>query len=79
MEAIAIGVLGLILGFAFGALNLYYILEVVRRDIAGLRLDYSHPDADDRHDGAVICGGLRRRHLAGGIGGARLARGGAGV
>jgi ABC-type antimicrobial peptide transport system permease subunit len=43
MEAIAIGVLGLILGFAFGALNLYYILEVVRRDIAGLRLDYSLP------------------------------------
>jgi len=43
MEAIAIGVLGLILGFAFGALNLYYILEIVHRDIAGLRLDYSFP------------------------------------
>jgi putative ABC transport system permease protein len=43
MEAIAIGVLGLILGFAFGALNLYYILEIVHRDIAGLRLDYSIP------------------------------------
>ena len=43
MEAIAIGVLGLILGFAFGALNLYYILEIVHRDIVGLRLDYSLP------------------------------------
>jgi len=43
MEAITIGVLGLILGFAFGALNLYYILEIVRRDIAGMRLDYSLP------------------------------------
>jgi ABC-type lipoprotein release transport system permease subunit len=43
MEAISIGVLGLILGFAFGALNLYYILEIVHRDIAGMRLDYSIP------------------------------------
>ena len=43
MEAITIGVLGLILGFAFGALNLYYILEIVHRDIAGMRLDYSLP------------------------------------
>jgi putative ABC transport system permease protein len=43
MEALAIGVLGLILGFAFGALNLYYILEIVHRDIAGLRLDYAIP------------------------------------
>jgi putative ABC transport system permease protein len=43
MEALAIGVLGLILGFAFGAVNLYYILEIVHRDIAGLRLDYSIP------------------------------------
>jgi putative ABC transport system permease protein len=43
MEALSIGVLGLILGFAFGALNLYYILEIVHRDIAGMRLDYSIP------------------------------------
>jgi putative ABC transport system permease protein len=43
MEAISIGVLGLILGFGFGALNLYYILEIVHRDIAGMRLDYSIP------------------------------------
>jgi putative ABC transport system permease protein len=43
MEALSIGVLGLMLGFAFGALNLYYILEIVHRDIAGLRLDYAIP------------------------------------
>jgi putative ABC transport system permease protein len=43
MEALTIGVLGLILGFSLGALNLYYILEIVHRDIAGLRLDYSIP------------------------------------
>ena len=43
MEALSIGVLGLILGFAFGALNLYYILQIVHRDIAGMRLEYSIP------------------------------------
>jgi putative ABC transport system permease protein len=43
MEAISIAILGLILGFAFGAMNLYYILEIVHRDIAGMRLDYSIP------------------------------------
>jgi putative ABC transport system permease protein len=43
IEALSIGVLGLILGFAFGALNLYYILEIVHRDIAGMRLDYTVP------------------------------------
>jgi putative ABC transport system permease protein len=43
MEALSIGVLGLILGFAFGALNLYYILQIVHRDIAGMRLAYSIP------------------------------------
>ena len=48
MEALSIGVLGLILGFAFGALNLYYILQIVHRDIAGMRLDYSIPGADAR-------------------------------
>ena len=43
MEAISIGILGLILGFAFGAANLYYILQIVHRDIAGMRLDYVFP------------------------------------
>lgn len=43
MEAVSIGTLGLILGFALGALNLYYILQIIERDIAGMRLDYVFP------------------------------------
>jgi len=43
LEAICIGVLGLILGLAFGAVNLYYILQIVHRDIAGMRLEYAFP------------------------------------
>jgi ABC-type lipoprotein release transport system permease subunit len=43
MEALSIGILGLVLGFSLGALNLYYILQIVHRDIAGMRLDYTFP------------------------------------
>jgi putative ABC transport system permease protein len=43
MEAAAIGVLGLAIGFAMGAVHLYYILDVARRDVAGLRLEYLYP------------------------------------
>lgn len=43
MEALAIGALGLIIGFALGGVQLYYILEVTRRDLAGLRLAYQFP------------------------------------
>src|SRR6185369_16510101 len=43
MEALSIGTLGLVLGFALGAVNLYYILQIVHRDIAGMRLDYVFP------------------------------------
>ena len=43
IEALSIGTLGLILGFVLGAINLYYILEIVHRDIAGMRLDYRFP------------------------------------
>jgi putative ABC transport system permease protein len=43
MEALSIGILGLALGFVFGAINLYYILQIVHRDIAGMRLDYEFP------------------------------------
>jgi putative ABC transport system permease protein len=43
MEAISIGVIGLALGFVLGAVNLYYILQMVHRDIAGLRLAYEFP------------------------------------
>jgi putative ABC transport system permease protein len=43
IEALSIGSLGLILGFALGAINLYYILQIVHHDIAGMRLDYVFP------------------------------------
>ena len=43
IEAITIGILGLVLGFALGAVNLYYILQIVHHDIAGMRLAYEFP------------------------------------
>jgi putative ABC transport system permease protein len=43
IEALSIGSLGLILGFALGAINLYYILQIIHRDIAGMRLEYQFP------------------------------------
>ena len=43
MEAVTVGVLGLILGFSLGAVNLYYILQIVQRDVAGMRLAYECP------------------------------------
>ncbi len=43
IEALSVAVLGLVLGFGLGAVNLYYILEMVHRDIAGMRLDYMFP------------------------------------
>jgi putative ABC transport system permease protein len=43
MEALSIAGLGLVLGFVLGAINLYYTLQIVHRDIAGMRLDYVFP------------------------------------
>ena len=43
MEALSIAVIGLVLGFALGALNLYYVLQIVHRDIAGMSLSYEFP------------------------------------
>src|SRR5262249_58230857 len=45
IEALSIGTLGLVLGFALGAINLYYILQIVHHDIARMRLDYRFPAA----------------------------------
>lgn len=45
IEALTVATLGLILGSALGAINLYYILQVVHRDVAGMRLDYQFPVA----------------------------------
>ena len=43
IEALAVGSLGLVLGLALGAMNLYYVLQIVHQDIAGMRLDYQFP------------------------------------
>jgi putative ABC transport system permease protein len=43
IEAVTVGAFGLILGTALGAVNLYYILEIVHRDINGMYLDYTFP------------------------------------
>jgi putative ABC transport system permease protein len=43
LEALSTGAIGLVLGFGLGAVNLYYILEIVRRDVAGMQLDYHFP------------------------------------
>jgi putative ABC transport system permease protein len=43
IEALSIGTLGLALGYLLGAINLYYILQIVHHDIVGMRLDYQFP------------------------------------
>jgi putative ABC transport system permease protein len=43
MEAITIGIVGLVLGLALGALNLYYVIEMSHRDITGSLIAYSYP------------------------------------
>ena len=43
LEAAGIGMIGLALGLAFGAVNLFYTLGMTRRDFAGMRLDYTYP------------------------------------
>jgi putative ABC transport system permease protein len=43
LEALSVAALGLVLGYALGAINLYYIIQMVRHDIAGMRLTYQFP------------------------------------
>src|SRR6266700_1829443 len=43
LEALAIGAVGLVLGMCLGAVNLYYTLGMVHRDIGGFNLDYIFP------------------------------------
>jgi putative ABC transport system permease protein len=43
LEALAVGIVGLILGLALGALQLYYSLHISAEDMAGLRLSYEYP------------------------------------
>ena len=43
MEAAAIGVIGLVLGLGLGAVELYYALEISRRDLTGIDINYAYP------------------------------------
>jgi putative ABC transport system permease protein len=43
MEAAATGVIGLALGLALGAVQLYYSVEIARRDLAGIDVGYAYP------------------------------------
>ena len=43
MEAAAIGVIGLILGLGLGAVELYYAIEISRRDLIGIDIAYAYP------------------------------------
>jgi putative ABC transport system permease protein len=43
MEALAIGTVGLTLGYAIGSVMLYYMLEMTKRDITGSNLPYQFP------------------------------------
>jgi putative ABC transport system permease protein len=43
MEAVSIGLVGLVLGLALGAVNLHYVLQMAHRDISGTVLDYRYP------------------------------------
>ena len=43
MEASAIGAIGLVLGFALGAVQLYYSVEIARRDLIGIDIGYAYP------------------------------------
>ena len=43
LEAIAIGVIGVMLGLVLGAVQLYYSVEIARRDLVGIGIAYSYP------------------------------------
>jgi putative ABC transport system permease protein len=43
MEAVAIGIIGLGLGLLLGAVQLYYSVEVARRDLIGVEIGYAFP------------------------------------
>jgi len=43
MEAIAIGIIGVALGLALGAIQLFYSIEIARRDLVGISISYAYP------------------------------------
>src|SRR5450756_2699380 len=49
MEAAAIGIIGLVLGIATGAINLYYELQAIQHDLTGMPLSYQFPPVSYTH------------------------------
>ncbi len=45
LEAVSVGAIGLALGLALGAVNLYFTIRMSGQDFAGYRLDYEYPFA----------------------------------
>jgi ABC-type lipoprotein release transport system permease subunit len=43
MEALSVGFIGLMLGLALGAIQLYYSIEIARRDLIGIDIAYVYP------------------------------------
>jgi putative ABC transport system permease protein len=43
MEALAVGFIGLVLGLGLGAIQLYYSIEIARRDLIGIDVGYTYP------------------------------------
>jgi putative ABC transport system permease protein len=45
LEALGIAAIGLILGLVLGAMNIYYTLGMVQRDLGGANLEYAFPSS----------------------------------
>jgi ABC-type antimicrobial peptide transport system permease subunit len=43
LEALGVGVIGLVLGLGLGAVQLYYSVEIARRDLIGIEIAYVYP------------------------------------
>jgi putative ABC transport system permease protein len=43
LEALCIGIVGLLLGCALGGVQLYYSIQIAARDLAGIHLSYTYP------------------------------------
>lgn len=56
MEAAAIGFIGLALGLVLGAVELYYAIEISRRDLVGIDIGYAYPVATALALAPVILG-----------------------
>ena len=80
MEAIAIGIIGVVLGLALGAVQLFYSIEIARRDLVGISISLrvSFPDRADPDSGDSGIG-IAGRAGSGGERGARIADRGIGV